>query len=52
MNTSMLKRGRRLWSNPLAAAETNRRNLREWVRAIRTVGDKWLLAEHVQRKAS
>lgn len=50
MKTKMLKLGRRLWSNQSVPRETNRRNLREWVRAIRVVGDKWQLAKYVERK--
>lgn len=49
MNTKMLSKARRLWATGNRALD--RRNQREWIRAIRVVGDKWLLAEYVQRKA-
>ena len=48
MNTKMLTMARRLWNtgNP----RLDRRNQREWVRAVRRLGDKWLLAVPVARK--
>lgn len=47
MKTKMLTASRRLWNtgNPIL----DRRNQREWVRAIRLLGDKWLLAKNVER---
>lgn len=48
MKTKMLTKARQLWNtgNP----RLDRRNQRAWVRAIRRLGDKWLLAKHVPRK--
>ena len=50
MKTKMLTMARRLWrtGNPVL----DRRNQREWARAVRRLGDKWLLARHVPRKGS
>ena len=50
MNTKLLRLGRRLWSSPTVPREMNRRNLREWARAVHRLGDKWLLAIHQPRK--
>lgn len=49
MKTKMLIKARQLWNtgNP----RLDRRNQLEWVRAIRVVGDKWLLAKYVERKS-
>ena len=50
MNTKLLKRARKLWSNPYAPTHTNRHNQLQWARSVHRLGDKWLLAKHVQRK--
>ena len=50
MNTHYLTRVRQHFSNPLAPVSTNRHNQRAWIRSIRFLGDKWLLAKPVQRK--
>jgi hypothetical protein len=49
MNTKMLKLCRKLWSSPTVPSELNRANARKWVKSIRLLGDKWLLAKHVGR---
>lgn len=49
MNTKMLTMSRRLWNT--GNTRLDRRNQLEWVRAIRRLGDKWLLAKHVERQA-
>ena len=50
MNTSMLKRVRRHfqpgWNTTRAVA---RHNQRAWVRSVRALGDRWLLAQKVRR---
>ena len=51
MNVQILKHVRALWSSPLASREINRANQIKWVRAKRQLGDKWLLAQPVGRKA-
>jgi hypothetical protein len=52
MNTEALKHVRALWSNPRAPQAINRANQRKWVRSIRMLGDKWLLAQPIERKAA
>lgn len=49
MKTKMLIKARQLWAT--GNTRLDRRNQLEWVRAIRVVGDKWLLAKYVERKA-
>lgn len=51
MRTALLRRGRALWSCPTVDRETNRCNLRKWARSVARLGDKWLLAKFVERKA-
>lgn len=48
MKTKMLKKARALWNT--GDRRLDRYNQRAWIRAIRRLGDKWLLATHVQRK--
>lgn len=48
MKIKMLTKARRLWNT--GNTRLDRRNQREWVRAIRRLGDKWLLAVPVARK--
>lgn len=50
MNTRMLTIARRLFSVDYMPRETNRANQRKWVKSVRLLGDKWLLAKYVQRK--
>ena len=51
MNTCFLKKVRTLWNVDYVPKEQNRHNQLQWVRSVRMLGDKWLLAQHVQRKA-
>ena len=50
MKTHMLKRARTLFNVDYMPPEINRANQRKWVRSVRLLGDKWLLATHIQRK--
>lgn len=50
MNTQQLIRVRKLFNNPEIPIEHNRSYQRQWVRSIRILGDKWLLAKQVQPK--
>jgi len=50
MNVRMLRHVRELWSVEHVSLETNRANQRKWVRSVRLLGDKWLFAQHIQRK--
>jgi hypothetical protein len=50
MKTNMLIRVRKHFDNPLSPRHTNRHNMRQWIRSVRFLGDKWLLAVPVLRK--
>jgi len=50
MNISMLKRVRGLWNVDYVSKQQNRHNQLQWIKSVKTLGDKWLLAQHVQRK--
>lgn len=47
MPTQMLRRARELWNT--GNTRIDRHNQRSWIRSIRFLGDKWLLAKPVQR---
>ena len=49
MNTRYLTHVRSLFATYDAPPETIRNYQRQWVQSIRRLGDKWLLAHHVQR---
>ena len=49
MNISMLKRVRELYNVDYLSYQENRANQRKWVKAIRMVGDKWLLKQKGKR---
>jgi len=51
MKTHMLTKARSLFNVEYMPSEINRANQRKWVRSVRLLGDKWLLAKHVQKKA-
>lgn len=48
MNTKMLVKARQLFSVDYVPPEINRANQRKWIRSIRNLGDKWLLAETIK----
>lgn len=50
MNTQALKTVRRLFNVDYIPKEQNRHNQRAWVRSVRLLGDKALLATKVERK--
>ena len=50
MKTNMLRRVRRLYNVDYIPRETNRANQLKWVRSVRQLGSRWLLAEYVSRK--
>jgi len=50
MNTKMLKHVRTLFNTEGVDRRINRHNQRQWVRSVRYLGDKWLLAIPVKRK--
>ena len=49
MNTAFLKRVRRLYGVDGVPAHIQRHNCRQWVKSIRFLGDKWLLAKQIER---
>lgn len=49
MNTQALRKVRQLFNSPNIPAEHNRSYQRQWVRQVRHLGDKWLLAKPVAR---
>lgn len=49
MNTKALKIVRHLFSSPQIPREWNRSYQRQWVRQVRLLGDKWLLAKKQER---
>jgi hypothetical protein len=50
MNITMLRHVRQMWNVSHVSQEINRANQRKWVRSVRRLGDKWLLAKHIERK--
>ena len=44
MNTTMLKMARRLWCVGHADRATQRANMRKWVRSVRQLGNRWVMA--------
>ena len=50
MNTKILKQAREMWNVADVSRETNRANQRKWVRSLRMLGDKWLIAKPMERK--
>lgn len=49
MNTTMLKLARRLWCVGHADRATQRANMRKWVRSVRLLGDRWVMAAREPR---
>ena len=49
MKTQALRHVRKLWNVPYAPREINRANQRKWVRSVRMLGDRWLLAQTVKK---
>jgi hypothetical protein len=51
MNTTFLTRVRGLYCVDGVPVSTQRHNMREWIKSIRFLGDKWLLAKPINRKS-
>jgi hypothetical protein len=49
MNTRLLTKVRTHFNCDLVSREQNRSNQRKWVRAVRMLGDRWLLAGSVPK---
>ena len=50
MKTQMLTKARSFYNVDYMPKEVNRANQLKWVRSVRLLGNKWLLASYVQRK--
>ena len=50
MNTDILKHVRTLFIHEMVPTSTARHNMRQWVRSVRRLGDKHLLANKVAKK--
>lgn len=49
MNTKALRHVRKMFAHDAAPAAIQRHNMRAWVRSVRLLGDRWLLAKSVRR---
>lgn len=49
MNTVVLTKVRNMYCVPGVPVSTQRHNCRQWVKSIRQLGDKWLLAKKMER---
>jgi hypothetical protein len=49
MKTNMLTRARHYYNSDLVSRVQNRHNQRAWIRSIRLLGDRWLLAAPLTR---
>lgn len=50
MKTKLLSMARRLWNSEVCPREINRLNQVKWAKSVARLGDKWLLAKHVERR--
>ena len=50
LNTTHLRRVRRIFNVDTAPRHVRRHNQLAWVRAVRNLGDKWLLAQPVSKE--
>lgn len=44
LDVTRLRQARRLFCHPLAPRSVQRHNMKSWVKSLRLLGDKWLLA--------
>jgi len=50
MNTTALSMARRLFQIKDVPTHTQRHNIRSWVRSVRHLGNKWLIATPLEKK--
>jgi hypothetical protein len=50
MKTHVLTRVRKHFNSEYVPAYINRRNMRAWVRSVRMLGDRWLLAQPTRKE--
>ena len=46
LDVTRLKQARRLFCHPLAPRSVQRHNIRQWVKSLRLLGYRWLLARN------
>lgn len=46
LDVTRLKQARRLFCHPLAPRSVQRHNIRQWVKSLRLLGHRWLLARN------
>lgn len=51
MNTANLTRARKLFDIPGVPRKVVRHNMRQWVRSVRYLGDKWVVRRNVPKTA-
>lgn len=51
VNTALLKRARLHFCHDMAPRHVQRHNVRAWVRSLRFLGNRWLLAQPLERKS-
>jgi len=51
INRNLVKTAQQLWNVDFVPKEINRYNRRAWLKAVETLGDKWLLKKKVERLA-
>ena len=51
MNTTLLRRVRSHFCHPMAPVTVQRHNMKAWCRSVRMLGDKWLFATPIERRA-
>lgn len=44
LDVTRLRQARRMFCHPLAPRTVQRHNMKSWVKSLRQLGDKWLLA--------
>lgn len=52
MKTRVLRRVREMFNAEFVPSHINRANQRKWVRSVRTLGNRWLLARHYDLKST
>lgn len=48
----LVRKAQNLFNVPYVPPSTNKHNRHQWVRSVQRLGDKWLLAKHIERKPS
>jgi len=51
MNTTLLRKAREVWLRDDIPRATARNYVLQWARSVHQLGDRWLLARYIERKA-